>query len=350
MTHSKHDESAPVIEGWSREGFVGARASAMRSQYSPDYLSVKGPHAPRRFRLADLPSPDEADPEALPVVFATAASGLRLSLSRRAAAMPFVYRNVEADEVHFIQSGEIEFRTDFGVIVGAPGDFVYLPRCVAYCAIPRATLVLDLIAESPGALKFDTPAPIGMIQFGQHLVHATPDASFRNDAPKTLLLRSHDDITIFEKGYDPLAVVRQTPGPSPVWKLNLAHINPVVYWPHGGPPSHFLASPGNELLFYTLSARPGGRPPVHVNADYDEIIHYFRGPDPWGGIDEPGTWTCVPKGVPHHGPSEDMPRGFLAWMLETRTTLRLTPAGRAASDPMDTATYGRHVSAGDNRK
>lgn len=336
--------TAPV-EGWSRDGFLGARASAVRSHYSPDYISVVGPHAPRRLAIGALATEDMSDPWALPSAFAAARSGLRLSLSRRVAPMPYVLRNVECDEIHFIQEGEIEFRTDFGIMTGLPGDFVCIPRSVAYRATPRAGQVLDLIVESPGAVYFDTPSPAGMIHFGNHVIHASPEAGSAADAPTTLLLRGGDDVTRFEKAHDPLSIQRHLSGLSPVWKLNLAHIQPVVYWPHGGPPSHFLASPGNEVLFYTLSARPGPRPPVHVNADYDEVIHYFRGPDPWGAVDEPGTWTWVPKGVPHQGPPEHVPTGYLAWLLETRSTLRLTDLGARASEPMETGLYGRHDGA-----
>lgn len=336
-------DKAPIIEGWSRNGFLGERAGLVRSDYSPDYISVRGPHAPRRLQIADISADDCDDPAALPTAFATAKSGLQLSVSRRAAPMPFVLRNVEAEEIHFIQEGQMAFHTEYGSITGEPGDFVHIPRSIAYRAIPVRTPVVDLIVECAGPLKFDTPAPAGMIHFGRHVHRAKPQAA-RDDAPRTLVLKCEDGITVFEKGFDPLASRQQLADVSPVWKLNLAHIQPVAYWPNGGPPSHFLASPNNEVLFYTLSARPGHRPPIHINADYDEIIHYFRGPDAWGGVSEPGTFTWVPKGVPHQGPSEDMPNGYLAFLLETRTTLRLTEAGLKASQLMETGMYGRHES------
>ena len=335
---------APIIEGWSRDGFLGERAGLVRAHYSPDYISVRGPHAPRRLNIGDVACADEADAAALATVFATASSGLRLSVSKRRAPMPFALRNVEAEEVHFIQDGELEFRTDYGVIVGVPGDFVHIPRCVAYTARPLTGAVLDFIVESPVSLFFDTPSPAGMIHFGNHVLRAQPETAPPADPPRELWLKSFDEVTVFTKAHDPLAAHRLLAAQSPVWKLNLSHIQPVTYWPHGGPPSHFLASPNNEVLFYTLSARPGGRPPIHVNADYDEIVHYFRGPDPWGKVSEPGTCTWVPKGVPHQGPSENVERGYLAFLLESRTTLRLTNAGLEASQLMETGTYGRHAS------
>ena len=347
MTDAQHGpgEAPPMVEGWSRDGFLGERAGLVRAHYSPDYIRAAGPHAPRRMLLENIDCADASSPEALPTLFATARSGLRLSLSRRAAPMPFVLRNVECEEIHFIQHGEVEFRTDYGTIAGVPGDFVHIPRSVAYQTRPLKAPLVDFVIEGPGPFKFDTPSPAGMIHFGNHVIRAKPEALAPADAPTELWLKCEDGITWFEKAHDPLAAQRQLAAQSPVWKLNLAHIQPVTYWPQGGPPSHFLASPNNELLLYTLSSRPGGRPPIHVNADYDEVVHYFRGPDPWGKVAEPGTFTWVPKGVQHHGPPENAERGYLAFLLESRATLRLTEAGLAASEAMETGMYGRHESA-----
>ena len=345
MKDEAHDKKTtpPMVEGWSRDGFLGERAGLVRTHYSPDYIRVSGPHAPRRMNIGNVVCADARDPKALPTVFATARSGLRLSVSQRSAVMPFVYRNVECDEIHFVQKGEITFRTDYGNITGQEGDFVCIPRSVGYQAVPGASSLVDFIIESPGVWRFDTPSPAGMILFGRDLVRAHPETITPKKPPLTLLLKSEDEITLFEKACDPLASNQQLTGQSPVWKLNLSKIHPVVYWPHGGPPSHFLATPNNELLLYTLSSRPGGRPPIHVNADYDEIVHYFRGPDPWGRVAEPGTFTWVPKGVPHQGPPENAERGYQAFLLETRATLRLTQAGLDASEAMETGMYGRHI-------
>ena len=341
MSENAAKSPPPIIEGWSREGFLGERAGLVRPHYTPDYISVTGHHAPRRIAIERIVCADLTDPASLPTLFASAKSGLRLSVSRRQTATPFVLRNVEADEIHFIQDGAILFRTDYGTITGEPGDFVHIPRGVSYSTTPLRTPVLELVAESPGALRFDTPAPAGMIHFANDVLRAKAESQSFADAPTALLLKCDGEITRFEYRSDPLSAVRQLSIQSPVWKLNLSRIQPVVYWPHGGPPSHFLSSPGNELLFYTLSARPGSRPPIHVNADYDEMVYYFRGPDPWGRVSEPGTWTWVPKGVTHQGPPENAERGFLAWLLESRTTLRVTKAGLDASELMETGMYGR---------
>jgi homogentisate 1,2-dioxygenase len=65
------------------------------------------------------------------------------------------------------------------------------------------------------------------------------------------------------------------------------------------------------------------------------------GPGTYGRVDQPGTLTWVPKGVAHQGPTEDVPEGYVAWMLESRSTLRLTPAGHAVAELMEVDQYGR---------
>jgi homogentisate 1,2-dioxygenase len=184
-----------------------------------------------------------------------------------------------------------------------------------------------------------------MINLSRDVRRARIEAPGANGGETTLLIKTLDGVTRYLKPHDPLAAVAQVAGTSPVWAVNLAKISPMTYVPQGGPPGHFALSRNKEVLLYTLSARPGGRPPIHDNADYDEIIFYVRGPGAWGKVDQPGTMTWVPKGVSHHGPPENVPEGYLAWMLETADTLRLMPAGLAAAELMETGFYGRHPSA-----
>src|ERR1700751_2687202 len=103
MTQSNESQQ-PVIQLWTRDGFNGAASVVTRPTYAPDYLSVHGPHAPRRTVLGRLMPDDQDDAEALPTTVATSKLGIKLLVSGRRKPMPYVVRNVEADEIHFIQS------------------------------------------------------------------------------------------------------------------------------------------------------------------------------------------------------------------------------------------------------
>lgn len=333
----------PPVQLWTRDGFMGALSVVTRSTYAPDYLSVEGPHAPRRAVLDGLIPDDQDDAQALPTAVATSRLGVKLLVSARRKPMPYVVRNVEADEIHFIQSGTVRFETDVGCLTAEEGDFVCIPRAVAYRYAPIGEGMRSVIIESPSALRLAPPAPSGMINAARDVTYAAVSADIPVGGPTRLVLKTSDgDNTVFTMPHDPLSLGVQLSESVPVWKLNLTKIQVHTYLPEGGPPSQFLSSATGDVLLFNLSSRPSGRPPIHINADFDEVICYVRGPGVWGGCSEPGTLTWVPKGVIHHGPSENVPETYQAWLLETRATLRWTPRALAASQLMETGEYGPH--------
>ncbi len=334
-TNGKHDSARPVMR-WTREGFTGDSTYIERPHYAPEYTSVEGPHAPHRLRVDAVAAADRADPAALPTPVLAARTGFRLSVSGRAAPMPFVVSNVEADEVHFVQQGALEFATDHGTLRGGPGDFVCIPRAIAYRVTPLQAPTLSVVLELPGAVSLGDPA-----LWAGDVERAAFDAPSGPDGETVVLVKAFDGITRYVRPHNPLARLALRDGTIPVWKLNVRSllVNPA------GPPSPFAVSRDNAELLYNLSANPRGRPPIHVNADYDEVIYYMAGPGAWGAVREPGTLTWVPKGIIHHGPQEDVPEGYVAWLLDSRGTLRLTPAGQAAAELMETGQYGRHPRA-----
>lgn len=336
--------SAPNVHLWTRDGFLGANAAALRADYTPAYVSVSGPHAPRRLDLTRLATADQSDAESLPTTVMTSRCGVSVSLSRRRAPMPFTLRNAEADELHYVQAGKCRFHTDFGAVDAGPLDFVCLPRAVSYRVEPLSDDLVVVIVESPEALRFDTPAPFGMINFGKSVRRAAFSPAIPQPAAcRRLLIRTEDGVTRYEMAADPLPGIAQVGGVCPVWALSLRDIAPLQYGNVGGPPGQFMSTQSTGIMLYTLSARSGGRPPVHHNADYDEIVVYAAGPGAWGAVSEPGTLTWVPKAVTHHGPNENVPEGYQAWLLETRATLRLTPEALAQSALIETGLYGVHA-------
>ena len=94
--------SPPNPNLWSRDGFTGANAIALRSDYTPTYTSVRGPHAPHRFNVFAIDTEDQSSPEALPTPVLVGRNVLQLAVSRRRAPTPFAMRNTEGDELHFV--------------------------------------------------------------------------------------------------------------------------------------------------------------------------------------------------------------------------------------------------------
>jgi homogentisate 1,2-dioxygenase len=330
-----HDDARPAMR-WTREGFTGDSTYIERPHYAPEFTRVEGPHAPHRLRVDAVAPADRNDAAAFPTPLLAARSGFRLGVSGRAAPMPFVVSNVEADEIHFVQEGALEFATDQGTLRSGPGDFVCIPRAIAYRVTPVQTPTLSVVLEMPGVVSLGDPA-----LWAGDVERAAFDAPSGPGGVTVVLVKAFDGITRYVRPHDPLARLALRGGTIPVWRLNVRSllVNPA------GPPSPFAASRDSAELLYNLSANPRGRPPIHVNADYDEVIYYFAGPGAWGAVAEPGTLTWVPKGIIHHGPQEHVPEGYVAWLLDSRGTLRLTPAGQAAAELMETGQYGRHPRA-----
>ncbi|MGZ9272991.1 MAG: hypothetical protein ACXW6T_28035, partial [Candidatus Binatia bacterium] len=203
------------IEHWGREGFSGDGVNVVRPHHVPEFVQVSGLHAPHRLNIGALSLPDRSDAHALPVPIFISRTGAQLSVSARERAMPFVISNVEADEVHFIQEGDVQFATAYGNITGRPGDFVFIPRAVSFRIVTERGPTLSLIVETPGAVRFDA-AP----KFSPQSETASIESSPAQAVETILLVKSFDGITRYVKPYNPLAMVSVSGGTNPVWKIN----------------------------------------------------------------------------------------------------------------------------------
>lgn len=327
----------------TRDGFAGDVCAVLRPYPTHEYIEVDGPHAPHRLDLASLDLADRNDPSALPVAFLAGRGGLSLSASALAAPTPYAWRNAEHDEMHFVQEGTLDYVTDFGTLRAEPGDFIYLGRAATYRVMPLTTPTLRLIVETPQRIRIATLEPFGVVDADRDVHRPDPARVSTCSGQTRLLVKSFDGITRYLLPRDPLALSAHLGGQAPVWKLNLTRIGRISFGAGvPGAPAQFAETSTRDTIFFTMSSRKNPRPPLHHNADYDEIELYFRGPGARGVIDQPGTLTWVPKGVAHWGPEEDVPEGNWAWLLESRDTLRLTQSGLAAAQRMETGHWGLH--------
>lgn len=326
----------------TRDGFAGAMCAVLRPNSAHEFMSVRGPHAPHRFDLGSMQLRDREDPAELPATLLTGRSGLSICASGLSKPTPYVIRNVETDEFHFIQEGTLDFFTAFGTLRAEAGDFVYIGRSVGYRLEPVGGPTLRLIVESPDRLGIATSLPFGILDQGQHVVGPDATQPPNKSGVNQLWLKSFDGLTKFTTPNDPLAFVKVLGGTPPVWKLNLKNIAQQSTSSRMSPPAQFAGTLSRSALFFNLSGRPNDRPPHHVNADYDEVIFYFRGPTSYGAIDKPGTFTWSPKGTVHWGAEEDVEGEYWAWLLECSDTLRLGEDGKHVARLMETGMFGIH--------
>jgi homogentisate 1,2-dioxygenase len=312
----------------------------VRRQYSPEYRRAEGSYVPRRLETNLLDPQSFADPRSLPVTLLEG-NYVRLSAWWRLTPTPFCLRNVREDELHFVLSGTARLETDFGVLDLRPGDFVLLPRAVTY-RMAQVNELRELIVATDSRLQVEPDSVPVVLNVDLHLDAPAPFAEPEPGRGEyELLIRHGDETTSYFYDRDPLPVAAVV-GQPVVRRFNLEHVQGIGAAGGSLPPSRLINDETTRTLLYYLGARPGGRAPVHHNADYDEIIVFAKGPGNYGAIATPGTVTWTPKGVIHHGPEEDVPEGYVAWLLETRDTLRATPAALRVSRLMETSQWGVH--------
>ena len=152
-------------EEHGRKGFYGKSAHLYHTHPPTGWIRFEGKLRPHCFDLNRLEPPDFADPQGLPVAF-LGNQDLKLYVSRRAAPMPFYYRNADGDQLIFVHRGEGTIETDFGPLEFEKGDYIVVPRAVTHRILPDTTDNFFLIVQSRG--EFDQPDK-GLL--GQHALY-----------------------------------------------------------------------------------------------------------------------------------------------------------------------------------
>lgn len=336
MTHTPE----PTTVLYTRNGFAGPMATLTRAQYPPAYTRVEGTYAPRVMNLNSLDAVAFSNPRALPVPVLRD-EHLSLEVSYRREEAPFALRNVFADEVHVVLAGEATLETEFGVLNVVKDDLVLIPRATTYRFTGIASELREFILASEAELTFAMSVGLGpLTRVDAPASYADP--GLRHGQFETVL-RHGDEFTSVFTDYDPLPTIA-TEGTQMVTKININDLRSIDMGSGLLLPPLLFDDATTRTLIYDLSARKGDRPPVHYNADYDECILYMNGPGKWGAVGTPGTITHTPKGFPHQGPVENVPEGYRAILIETRSRLKLTAAGHEIAQLAETDQYSVHPS------
>jgi homogentisate 1,2-dioxygenase len=315
----------------------------IRSQYSPAYTRVRGRYAPHRLDLPAIADAAFADPRALPIAVLEG-TDVSIEVSRRREPAPFAQRNVLADELHYVLAGSARLETDFGDLEVRDGDFVLLPRAVTYRVSSVSTELHEIIIASASELTLDPQNAPGVLNVDLDVDSPVPQPQpAEHHGEFEVVIRHGHEFTSYFYDYDPMPVLQAIGSPI-VRRFNIKNVHGLGVDEGGLMPPRLLNDATTRTMFYYLGSHHSDRPPVHHNADYDEVIFYVSGPGHYGAVDTPGTAMWTPKGITHHGPDENVPEGYKAWLLETRAALSLTPAGKDIARLMETGQFGLHPS------
>lgn len=300
-------------EEFGRQGFFGPASHLYHSHAPTEWLRIEGPLRPRAYDLRRVEAADATDPAAA-VTSILGNQDLRIQISRRAQAMPFAYRDADADLIYFVHRGGGRMATDFGDLSYEQGDYIVLPRGTTHRIFPAGEESFLLVIAS-----YEMPQLPPADRMGQHspfdrAVLRLPELPLPGSPPNAdgeweLVIEREEQWSRVFYPFDPIDTVGWK-GDLSAFALNVRDIRPVTSGRFHLPPSVHTTLRTSGFVLCTFAPRrieglddPGAvrLPFYHRNIDYDEVLFYHAGQFmSRAGIDA-GMMTWHPQGI-HHGP------------------------------------------------
>lgn len=244
--------------------------------------------------------PDATDPAAEPRVVCELKQA-RLKLSRRRAAMPYTWRRIDAEELHFVHRGGATFVTECGQIDAPPGRFVFINRGIGYRVLPKDDDFMSLIFES--RVRFDLDEDVGKVDIPilRPTLPVTAEAPAGTTQWEERLRTESWSLNVVHR-HDPVRSLQLGEGPAPVFALDVETVpahSPTAPRPglpfviFRGPDFHLeVVMPRTPMPFFHRNVRANETQFVHFGTgDRESLI---------GHIDAPlGSLVNYPKGVEH---------------------------------------------------
>jgi homogentisate 1,2-dioxygenase len=275
--------------------------------------------------------------------------------------MPFHYRNVDGDELIFVERGAGEIETDFGPLEFVEGDYVVVPKGVTYRLVPQTRDNMFYIIQTTGPIGFPERGLLGQYVPFDFGVLETPEPRPAPDDDNgegrewEVVVKRGDRLSSIFYPFHPMDVVGWQGSVAP-FKLSMYDIRSISAERLDIPPSGYATFLASGALICTFTPRPMQSdpdssfvPPYHRNADYDEIA-FVLGIEGERIGDGPhdGQLYLNPQGS-HHGPdanpfsAPERPGRFTAYLLniDVERPLTLTSEYRSyAQDQQELARTG----------
>jgi len=346
-------------EEYARSGFSGAYAHLYRPEPLVGWSRIEGPLKPRAFNLAERLGGPNAGIDYLASRKAVLANDdVMIGFVRVETAMPYYFRNADADEVLFVHAGGGRLETDFGPIDYRRGDYLMIPRGTMYRLEPSDTTALLIVATAgetsfpergllgqhalfdPAVIEVPEPAPNG--------VNSTLAGTPRGDIQEwEVRIQRGGEMTSVFYPFCPLNAVGWK-GTLSVQRLNVADIRPVMSERYHLPPSAHATCIADGVIICTFlprqlengDAKALKVPFYHNNIDFDEVLFYHDGQFFSRTDIQAGMLTYHPQGI-HHGPqpgaaeraADATATNEIAVMIDTRRPLKVCDDALGAELP-----------------
>jgi homogentisate 1,2-dioxygenase len=304
-------------EHLSRHGFEGPVAMIYRTEGPNEIVRVEGEYRRREIDSADVVSADASDARGSWQVLLSN-DDVAVAISRRRAAMPYRFRNLDGDTLFFVHRGAGSFATEFGPIRYEPGDYVMLPKSTTYRHMPDPGDSLLLVVESPAPIRLTEHEQVGRHTPIDPTVLDVPDVvdyGWPEQPEYEVRIKAGGGYTsIFYKN-DPLKVVGWKGDLFP-YKFNVKSILPIMSnrihlapssWATFEAAGFVVVSFVPQIAVADLDAEE--LPSYHRNIDMDEVILSHANDDPGGR--RPGGFSFTPQGI-LHGATEEARAAFNA--------------------------------------
>lgn len=291
----------------SREGFFGPASMIYHRNSAVAPKRVEGALSLRMAKMEHFNQLDENSDTGLPTLMLYNPE-VRISLSRRAAAMPFLLRNIDADTLIYVQSGSGTLATEFGPLDYAAGDYLYVPKSISYRQMPSSETVA-LVVESIAPISIAEHAMLGRHTPFDSGVLGVPEVQVY-DWPEQdeweLKLKQGDELTSWFFDDLPFDLIgwKGDLFPFRLSEQDIRHINSERM--HIAPTSWCIFEAAS---FLCVAFRPMSGvsdveaeelPSRHRNVDTEEVLMIRS---LFAGIEAPEFWH-MPQGVTH-GPLGD---------------------------------------------
>ena len=343
-THSRqaHADMPPGTyeREMSKEGFFGPAAFLHHANPPTGWVDFEGPLRPRAFDLARLEE-GATSPWSAPVILHNAATEVRFW--KLSAPMADLARNGDGDQLLFIHQGQGELFCDFGRLVYAAGDYLYLPRGTMWRLHPSSPSAMLMIQATNthftlpdkgmlgGHALFD-PAMLDIPQMDEAFrAHQALPGACRIE------IKKRGQVSVATYPYNPLDAVGWHGELAPA-RINVKDLRPVVSLRYHLPPSVHTTFVSDRFVVCTFAPRPFETDPgalkvpfFHNNDDYDEVLFYHAGDFFSRDNIDAGMMTFHPSGFTH-GPH---PKALKNMLVQTKTATDEYAVMIDTRDPLD---------------
>jgi homogentisate 1,2-dioxygenase len=353
IPHSPQGTGEFIDEVYTLGGFFGDWAHIYRKgnmgqplRWSDERLMYSGIDA------GALRASDATDPRGTPLKLLTG-DGAGVSLSQRTEPMPFAERDIDFNQIRFYHRGSFALETELGPLDAAEGDFVVIPKGLAFRERPlaadgnavfifevdAAVLLAEQLWDSVGFSSFLTDYSTMVIPEPQE--HSDAEVEVETE----VRVRYRGEYHSVTYDFDPCKDVVGWLGDPVVFKMNIWDV-PALGSSRGfmpPPAGAVLWGEGRSFFFNAAPAHPFPTTPApegsygapsHGN-DYDEVwLNHVNGYAP----DTDGHLWLLPRTIPHPGvkfppayPKNPVTRPpMMKVNFDTKAVLEWTPEARAA--------------------